>query len=112
MTELLSVQMSWGNGGCTRAVSSGDQQTREFGPLDARRSRAIMRANPWGHDELGTNTEVMLMKIEFSKCLLFVKSHCCYSSNNKQLIVHEKLEHDISALKSDIICHYYVYKVI
>ena len=28
MTELLSVQMSWGNGGCTRAGSPGDQQTR------------------------------------------------------------------------------------
>ena len=32
MTELLSVQMSWGNGGCTRAGSPGDQQTRDFGP--------------------------------------------------------------------------------
>ena len=31
MTELLSVQMSWGNGGCTRAGSPGDQQAREFG---------------------------------------------------------------------------------
>ena len=35
MTELLSVQMSWGNVGCTRAGSPGDQQTREFGPWDA-----------------------------------------------------------------------------
>ena len=52
MTELLSVQMSWGNGGCTRAGSPGDQQTRDFGPWDARRSRALMRANAWGHDEL------------------------------------------------------------
>ena len=52
MTELLSVQMSWGNGGCTRAASPGDQQTRDFGPWDARRSRAMMRAIAWGHDEL------------------------------------------------------------
>ena len=52
MTELLSVQMSWGNGGCTRAGSPGDQQTRDFGPWDARRSRAMMRANERGHDEL------------------------------------------------------------
>ena len=52
MTELLSAQMSWGNGGCTRAGSPGDQQTRDFGPWDARRSRAMIRANAWGHDEL------------------------------------------------------------
>ena len=52
MTEQLSVQMSWGNGGCTRADSPGDQQSRELGPWAARRSRAMMRANTWGHDEL------------------------------------------------------------
>ena len=52
MTEQLSVQMSWGNGGCTRAGSPGDQQSRELGPWAARRSRAMMRANAWGHDEL------------------------------------------------------------
>ena len=52
MTEQLSVQMSWGNGGCTRAGSPGDQQSRELGPWVARRSRAMMRANAWGHDEL------------------------------------------------------------
>ena len=52
MTEQLSVQMSWGNGGCTRAGSPGDQQSRELGPWAARRSRAMMRANVWGHDEL------------------------------------------------------------
>ena len=52
VTELLSVQMSRGNGGCTRAGSPGDQQTRDFGPWDARGSRAMMRANAWGHDEL------------------------------------------------------------
>ena len=52
MTELLSVQMYWGNGGCTRAGSPGDQQTCDFGPWDARRSRAMMRANAWSHDEL------------------------------------------------------------
>ena len=52
MTEQLSVQMSWGNGGCTRAGSPGDQQSREFGPWAARCSRAMMRANAWGHDEL------------------------------------------------------------
>ena len=51
MTEQLSVQMSWGNGGCTRADSPGDQQSRELGPWAARRSRAMMRANAWGHDE-------------------------------------------------------------
>ena len=52
MTEQLSVQMSRGNGGCTRAGSPGDQQSRELGPWAARRSRAMMRANAWGHDEL------------------------------------------------------------
>ena len=52
MTEQLSVQMSWGNGGCTRAGSPGDQQSRELGPWAARRSRAMTRANAWGHDEL------------------------------------------------------------
>ena len=52
MTEQLSVQMSWGNGGCTRAGSPGDQKSRELGPWAARRSRAMMRANAWGHDEL------------------------------------------------------------
>ena len=52
MTELLSVKMSWGNGSCTRAGSTGDQQTLDFGPWEARRSRAMMRANAWGHDEL------------------------------------------------------------
>ena len=52
MTKLVSVQMSWGNGGCTRASSPGDQKTRDFGLWDARRSRAMMQANAWGHDEL------------------------------------------------------------
>ena len=52
MTEQLSVQMSWGNGGCTRAGSPGDQPSRELGPWAARRCRAMMRANAWGHDEL------------------------------------------------------------
>ena len=52
MTELLNVHMSWANGGCTRAGSPGDTQTRDFGPWDARRSRAMMRANAWGHDEI------------------------------------------------------------
>ena len=52
MTEQLSVQMSWGNGGCTRAGSPGDQQSCELGPWAPRRSRAMMRANAWGHDEL------------------------------------------------------------
>ena len=56
MNEQLSVQMSWGNGGCTHAGSSGDQQTREFGPWDARRSRAMMRANAWGRDQLTQST--------------------------------------------------------
>ena len=54
MTEQRSVQMFWGNGGCTRAGSPGDQQSRELGPWAARRSRAMMRANAWGHDELST----------------------------------------------------------
>ena len=63
MTEQRSVQMSWGNGGCTRAGSPGDQQSRELGPWAARRSRAMMRANAWGHDELtktpkGRETEI------------------------------------------------------
>ena len=48
----LRVQMSWGNGGCARAGFPGDQQTREFGPWAARRSRAMMRAKTWGHGEL------------------------------------------------------------
>ena len=52
MTEQLSVQMSWGNGGCTPAGSPGDQESRELGPWATRRFRAMMRANAWGHDEL------------------------------------------------------------
>ena len=58
MTEQLSVQISWGNGGCTRAGSPGDQQSRELGPWAARRSRAMMRVNAWGHDELKSDTHV------------------------------------------------------
>ena len=54
MTEQLSIQMSWGNGGCTRAGPPGDQQSRELGQWAARRSRAMMRANAWGHDELSS----------------------------------------------------------
>ena len=57
MNEQLSVQMSWGNGGCTHAGSPGDQQTREFGPWVARRSWTMMRANAWGHDELTTGKQ-------------------------------------------------------
>ena len=57
MTEQLRVQMSWGNGGCTRAGSPGDQQSRELGPWAARRSRAMMRANAWGHDVLINGTK-------------------------------------------------------
>ena len=60
MTGRLSVQMSWGNGGCTRAGSPGDQQSRELGPWAARRSRAMMRANAWGHDELINMFAVMI----------------------------------------------------
>ena len=52
MNEQRGVQMSWGNEGCTCAGSLGDLQTRKFGPCDARRSRAMMRANARGHDEL------------------------------------------------------------
>ena len=58
MTEQLSVQMSWGNGGCTRAGSPGDQQSRELGPWAAQRSRAMVRANAWGHDELKPNRDL------------------------------------------------------
>ena len=54
ITEQLSVQMSWGNGGCTHAGSPGEQQSRQLGPWAARRSRAMLRANAWGHDELIT----------------------------------------------------------
>ena len=43
MTEQLSVQMSWGNGGCTRAGSPGDQQLRT-------RVRAMGRSALSGHD--------------------------------------------------------------
>ena len=64
MTEQLSVQMSWGNGGCTRAGSPGDQQSRELGPWAARRSRAMLRANAWGHDELN---HICVMSTELSK---------------------------------------------
>ena len=61
MTEQLSVQMSWGNGGYTRAGSPGDQQSRELGPWAARRSRAMMRANAWGHDELRKKEATVLV---------------------------------------------------
>ena len=66
MTEQRSVQMSWGNGGCTRAGSPGDQQSRELGPWAARRSRAMMRANAWGHDELSKDSRKTVR--EFLKC--------------------------------------------
>ena len=52
ITEQLSVQMSWGNGGCTCAGCPGDQQSRELGPWATLRSRAMMRVNALGHDEL------------------------------------------------------------
>ena len=64
MTEQLSVQMSWGNGGCTRAGSPGDQQPRELGPWATRRSRAMMRANAWGHDELMHLEKTNLPRLE------------------------------------------------
>ena len=69
MTEQLSVQMSWGNGGCTRAGSPGDQQSRELGPWATRRFRAMMRANAWGHDELiwsrqYTDIQMMMTKVQ------------------------------------------------
>ena len=51
MNEQLSVQMSWGNWGCMRAGSPGDQQTREFGQWATRCYRAMMRANAWGMDD-------------------------------------------------------------
>ena len=66
MTEQLSVQMSWGNGDCTRACSPGDQQSRELGPWATRRFRAMMRTNAWGHDELRNENK--------NHCGLFV---CC-----------------------------------
>ena len=65
MTEQLRVQMSWGNGGCTRAGSPGDQQSRELGPWAAWRSWAMMRANAWGHDELRRmETDLQLYSLE------------------------------------------------
>ena len=72
MTEQLSVQMSWGKGGCTRAGSPGDQQSRELGPWAPRRSRAMMRANAWGHDELTRMLSAFdLMLIKLSAIALF-----------------------------------------
>ena len=74
MTEQLSVQMSWGNGGCTRAGSPGDQQSRELEPWAARRSRAMMRANAWGHDELsmknGAKTLITIMVQNWKGCVM------------------------------------------
>ena len=67
MTEQLSVQMSRGNGGCTRAGSPGDQQSRELGPWATRRSRAMMRANAWGHDELRSPKELLLQISQIAK---------------------------------------------
>ena len=63
MTEQLSVQMSWGNGGCTRAGSPGDQQSRELGPWATRRFRAMMRANAWGHDELIWDVVIIILSL-------------------------------------------------
>ena len=69
MTEQLSVQMSWGNGGCTRAGSPGDQQSRELGPWAARRSRAMLRANAWGHDELIHNMCLEITLLSYTSLL-------------------------------------------
>ena len=71
MTEQLSVQMSWGNGGCTRAGSPGDQQSRELGPWAARRSRAMLRANAWGHDELRPIFHQQIALISFKAKVTF-----------------------------------------
>ena len=72
MTELLSVQMSWENGGCTHPGSHGDEQTRDFGSRHARRSRAMMRANAWGHDTLNTQYRKILNHLMPALC----KSRC------------------------------------
>ena len=72
MSEQLSVQMSWGNGGCTRADSSGDQQSRELGPWATRRFRVMMRANAWGHDEL---REVIYILLSIQIAMTYRLSH-------------------------------------
>ena len=76
MTEQRSVQMSWGNGGCTRAGSPGDQQSRELGPWAALRSRAMMRANAWGHDELRTAEIITKPKQSLSKLSPYFHELC------------------------------------
>ena len=79
MTEQLSVQMSWGNRGCTRAGSPGDQQSRELGPWATRRFRAMMRANAWGHDEL-----IVFLNDEGLKITI-------YSNNTGQRDIKDKM---------------------
>ena len=86
MTKLLSVQMSWGNGGCTRAGSPGDQQTHELGPWDAQRSWAMMRANAWGHDELNLFSDSKTLQINIY-ALLICKSEKCLIYSNIQIAV-------------------------
>ena len=46
-----------------------------------------------------TNTVVKYVKIGFSNCLLFVKTH--YYSN-KQLIVHGRIDHNILVMKTKV----------
>ena len=80
MNEQLSVQMSWGNGGCTRTGSPGDEQTREFGQWAARRSRAMMRAKAWGHNELMSISPLQSLEgSPFNLCNIgpdMVNPHC------------------------------------
>ena len=47
----------------------------------------------------------MYVKIRFSNCLLFVKTHF-YS--NKQLIVHGTVDHNILVMKNEIVCNQYL----
>ena len=92
MTEQLSVQMSWGNGGCTRAGSPGDQQSRELGPWSARRSRAMLRANAWGHDELSRRLIRSLWQFSMQNT-----SHAEYmdgNSNGRAIGVYRELSEE------------------
>ena len=47
----------------------------------------------------------MYVKIGFSNCLLFVKTHYY---NNKQIIVHGTVDHNILVMKNEIVCNQYL----
>ena len=78
MTELLSVQMSWGNRGCTRAGSPGpaDTRLRAMGRAVLSGDDVGERVGPWWVELLGAfemEAILCLTAIHISKILFETK---------------------------------------